>query len=151
MTNLRTRSYTYRTRLLWDGERRGTLSSEGKQDIAVGTPPEFRGQPGLWSPEELLVASVESCVMLTFLALAFRADLKLASYESQAVGRLEFLDGTYAVTAVAVSPVITLANEADKEKAEGLFEKVHDQCFISNSIESDVTLEPVFKVGEKKA
>src|SRR6266487_3979971 len=58
--------------------RRVRLSSDGKTPITVVTPPEFRdGTPGLWSPEDLLVASVVSCYVLTLDALAARRELTL--------------------------------------------------------------------------
>ena len=52
----------------WSSARRGMLSAAGKADIIVGSPPEFKGEPGNWSPEELLVGY--TCIMLTFLTLA---------------------------------------------------------------------------------
>lgn len=64
------KTFRYRARTNWTSERRGTLSASGKPHIVVGSPPEFKGQPDVWAPEELLVGSVNTCLMLTFLALA---------------------------------------------------------------------------------
>ena len=68
MSNVRIKKqFTYKTYLRWKEERKGTLSSSGKSDIEVATPPEFRGHPGIWTPEELFIGSVNICIMTTFL------------------------------------------------------------------------------------
>jgi organic hydroperoxide reductase OsmC/OhrA len=55
----------------WSSARRGLLSAADKPNIVVvGSPPEFKGEPDIWAPEELLVGSVNTCMMLTFLSLA---------------------------------------------------------------------------------
>jgi organic hydroperoxide reductase OsmC/OhrA len=82
----------------------GMLSSTGKPDIQVSTPPEFKGHEGIWSPEDLFVASVNVCVMSTFLALAERAGLAFMSYESDAEGRVELAEGKLQVTSVTLIP-----------------------------------------------
>jgi len=61
------KSFRYKAKTTWSSGRRGTLSAPGKPDVVVGSPPEFKGDPSFWAPEELLVASVNTCMMLTFL------------------------------------------------------------------------------------
>ncbi len=67
---IKSKQFVYETRLKWKGSREGLLTSEGKPSIEISTPPEFKGQPGVWTPETLLVASVHTCVMTTFLYYA---------------------------------------------------------------------------------
>lgn len=69
--------FHYNTQLRWSGERRGDLSSEGKPGLEIAAPPEFKGHPGLWTPEDLFVAAVEICTMTTFLAFASHKKLGL--------------------------------------------------------------------------
>lgn len=64
------KSFHYKVRTTWSSARRGILAAPGKANIVVGSPPEFGGKPDDWAPEELLVASLNTCMMLTFLTLA---------------------------------------------------------------------------------
>jgi organic hydroperoxide reductase OsmC/OhrA len=60
------------------------LSAAGKPNIVVGSPPEFKGEPDIWAPDELLIGSLNTCMMLTFLAFAQAQGLTPVGYESEA-------------------------------------------------------------------
>jgi organic hydroperoxide reductase OsmC/OhrA len=124
------------------------MSSEGKQDIPVSSPPEFKGEPGQWTPEDLLVASLEICTMTTFIAFSIRKKLLLKSYESAATGTMEFTGGKYRFTRVILSPVIVVEDERERETAASILEEAHHSCFIANSICSEVILEPIIKIAD---
>ena len=124
----------------------GTLSALGKPNIVVGSPPEFKGQPDVWSPEELLVGSVNTCLMLTFLTLVQAKGLVPLGYRSEAEGLLENIEGKYRITEVTVRPRVTLNDTAELERAREIMESVEAQCFISNSIKSKVTLTAEFVI-----
>jgi organic hydroperoxide reductase OsmC/OhrA len=141
------KSFRYKAKTTWSSARRGTLSAAGKPDIVVGSPPEFKGGPDVWAPEELLVASLNTCLMLTFLTLAQARGLTPAGYESEAEGLLENVEGKYRITEVTVRPRVTLSREADLEPARKIMEGVEAQCFISNSISAKVKLAPEFVVS----
>jgi len=64
------KSFRYNAKTTWSSGRRGTLSAGTKRDSIVGSPPEFKGAASNWSPEEMLVGSLNTCMMLTFLTLA---------------------------------------------------------------------------------
>lgn len=64
------KSFRYRAKTTWSSARLCLLSAAEKPDIIVGSPPEFKGERSIWAPEELLVGSVNTCMMLTFLSLA---------------------------------------------------------------------------------
>lgn len=138
---VRSKRYTYRTSVRWSGQKRGVMSSASKPDIEVATPPEFKGHEGIWSPEDLFVASVNVCVMSTFLTFAERAGLAFTGYESEAEGTLELVDGKFQVTTIVVKPRLTLRSGEDVGKAKELLAKAEANCLISNSIKSKVTLE----------
>jgi peroxiredoxin-like protein len=118
------------------------ITCAGKPDIQVATPPEFKGHEGIWSPEDLFVASANVCVMSTFLAFAERAGLAFASYESEAEGRLELIDGKFQFTTITMKPRITLKSGSDVAKAKELIQKAESNCLISNSMKTRVSLEP---------
>jgi len=115
--------YHYHTSVKWTEQRKGVISCAGKPDIQVATPPEFKGHDGIWSPEDLFVASVNICVMSTFLALAERAGLSFTGYESDAQGRLEFVDGKFRFTTIVLQPRISLKPGEDPSKAKELMTK----------------------------
>src|SRR5215470_11415591 len=96
------KSFHFRAKTTWGGARRAVLSAAGKPNVVVGSPPEFRGEPDHWAPEEMLVASLNTCTMLTFLTLAQARGLTLVGYESEADGLLENVDGVYRMTEVTM-------------------------------------------------
>lgn len=138
---VRSKVYTYRTAVKWTEQKKGVITCGGKPEIQVATPPEFKGHEGIWSPEDLFVASVNVCVMTTFLAVAERAGLAFLSYESEAEGRLELVEGKFQVTAIVLRPRIMLQPGGDSTKAKEVIEKAEANCLISNSIKTRVSLE----------
>jgi organic hydroperoxide reductase OsmC/OhrA len=144
------KSFHYKAKTTWGSARRGTLSAAGKPNVVVGSPPEFKGEPDVWAPEELLVGSLNTCMMLTFLTLAQRQGLTPVGYESEAEGLLDNVDGKYRITEVAVRPRVTLKSDSELELARKSMESVEAQCFISNSINARVTLTPEFVVAPPK-
>lgn len=137
------RSYVYETEAVWVSERRVTIHSPGAPALEVSSPPEFQGQEGVWTPETLLVASVNTCFVLTFLAIAQLSKLEVVSLRVRTWGRLEKLEGAgYQITEIVIKPLLGLRSETDRERAERLLEKAERNCFISNSIKANVRLEP---------
>lgn len=134
--------YLYQTVVKWTEQRKGMISCSGKPEVQVATPPEFKGHEGIWSPEDLFVASANVCLMTTFLAVAERAGLAFSSYESTAEGRLELVEGKFQFTVITIRPTITLTVGEDASKAKELIEKAERNCLISNSMKAIVTLEP---------
>jgi organic hydroperoxide reductase OsmC/OhrA len=114
----------------------------GGVTIEASSAPEFLGKANLPNPEELFVASIASCLMLTFIYIAATKGLTLTAYESESIGKLaKNTEGKLAVTEVLVRP--TLQFEGDTPSTEllhELFEKAHAQCFISNSVKATVTI-----------
>lgn len=137
--------YLYHTAVKWTEQRKGTISCAGKPDVQVATPPEFKGHDGIWSPEDLFVASANICLMTTFLAVAERAGLAFTAYESEAEGTLELVDGKFQFTAITLKPAITLPLGGDAVKAKELIEKAEANCLISNSMKAQVTLVPTIR------
>jgi organic hydroperoxide reductase OsmC/OhrA len=141
------KSFHYRAKTTWNSARRGMLLAAGRPNIVVGSPPEFKGEPGIWAPEELLVGSLNTCMMLTFLTLAQSQGLIPTGYESEAEGLLENIEGKYHITEITVRPRVTLKSEAELEPARKTMESVEAHCFIANSINARVMLTPEFVVA----
>jgi organic hydroperoxide reductase OsmC/OhrA len=106
---------------------------------------EYRGDENRVNPEEALVASLSSCHMLTFLAVAAKRKLSLDAYRDDAVGVLEKnAEGKLAITRVTLRPQIkwspgVTVSAADLEK---MHHDAHVGCFIANSVKTEVVVEP---------
>ena len=100
---VRSKIEKYYTVVKWTEQRKGVISCAGKPDSQVATPPEFKGHDGIWSPEDIFVASANVCMMTTFLAVAERAGLAFTSYECAAEGRLELVDGKFQFTEISLA------------------------------------------------
>src|SRR5437773_8821828 len=123
-TRRKYKSFRYANQLVWNTARRGTTSAPGKPEMAVGSPVEFKGEPGLWSPEELLVGALNTCLMLTFVSMAQSKGIEFVAYESAAEGLLENVDGKYRITEVGVQPSVVLKSQADLEAARTIMGEV---------------------------
>jgi organic hydroperoxide reductase OsmC/OhrA len=143
------KSFRYKNSLVWNSGRRGRTSAPGKPEMDVGSPTEFKGDPGVWSPEELLVGALNACLMLTFVSLAQNKGVQFVAYESAAEGLLANVDGKYLITEVSVQPSVVLKSQADLETARTIMDEVEENCFISNSITAKVKLAPQFRVGSE--
>jgi peroxiredoxin-like protein len=145
--------HTYNINLNWKEGRLGTLSSpELEKELDVATPPQFPGGiEGVWSPEHLYVASLTSCFMTTFLAIADYSGLKFDSLEIRSAGNLEKPEKKMLMTEITISPRLAIPDESDKEKALRILEKAKKACLISNSVTSTVTLDPVVVIGNHAA
>lgn len=139
---VRSKVYTYRTAVKWTDQKKGVITCDGKPQIQVATPPEFKGHEGIWSPEDLYVAAANICLMTTFLAFAERAGLAFTAFQSEAEGRLELVEGKFQITTITLRPHLTLAAGSDHGKAKELIEKAETNCLISNSMKTRMVLEP---------
>jgi len=114
---------------------------EGRPALEVSAAPQYRGDPSKLNPEELFLASLASCQMLTYLALASRAGVEVLAYEDGASAALAIADRKMRVTEVVLHPRITITRSADEAKARSLVEAAHDGCFIANSVACPVRSE----------
>jgi len=136
--------HQYQVKLSWIADRKGIIQSDVlNSEIEVVTPPEFpKGISGFWSPEHLFVASVNSCFMTTFLAVAENSKLEFTNFECNAIGTLDRIEGKYCITEITLSPILTINDENFKEKGIRVMEMSEKACLISNSITSKVILQP---------
>jgi organic hydroperoxide reductase OsmC/OhrA len=136
------KSFHYQTGVHWLRGRRGVLSASARPDIEVSSPPEFKGEPGLWTPEDLLVSAINGCLLMTFLAYAQREELDLIAFECAAEGFLEYSEGKYRITEVVLKPDLRVKSEEDVLLARDVLERAHRDCFISNSVRATVKVVP---------
>jgi organic hydroperoxide reductase OsmC/OhrA len=136
------KSFHYQTSVRWIEGRRGAVCAAARPDITVSSPPEFKGQPGLWTPEELYVAALNSCLLMTFLAYAQREELEVAEFDCAAEALLEYSEGKYRITEVILKPKLTAHSEDDALLAREVLDRAHDDCIISNSVRTTVKMVP---------
>ncbi len=139
------KEFRYHTQLEWTGKRAGILRCEGKPEWRVSSPPEFKGEPGIWTPGDLFVAAIQTCTMTTFLAFAQKLGLPLVSYSCRAEGLLEFSEGGYRFTTVILRPAIVVEKPEAVEQAEKTLSDAHKSCLISNSARTRVLVEPTIQ------
>ena len=142
MAEMKSKVYVYKNSIEWETERKGIISSENKPDIKTATPPEFKGHPGIWTPEDFFVASVNTCIMTTFLHYAERNKLDFVSYKSEAQGVLELVENRFIFSEIKIMPLIEVRQDSDINKAKELISLSENNCLISNSIKSKVTVMP---------
>jgi organic hydroperoxide reductase OsmC/OhrA len=135
---------TYEVNLKWTGRRKGILSSPVlPQKIEVATPPDFpKGMEGIWSPEHLLIASINSCLMSTFLTIAENSKLEFVSFESNSVCTVAMVKGKYEVTEIILKPKIVIPYSQKPDRAKHILEMSEKSCLIFSAIKTTIRLEP---------
>src|SRR5437899_10435409 len=124
------KSFRYKNTLVWKSARRGMVSALGKPSLEVGSPPEFRGEPGIWTPEDLLVGALNSCLMLTFLALSQSKGLGPLGYVREAEGLLENVDGRYRIQEITDQPRVAVGSHTNLEVSQKIMVAVGRNRFI---------------------
>lgn len=125
-----------------------TSGADGKPDIAGSSDPAFRGDPGRWNPEELLVASLSSCHMLVFLHRAAVADVVVTAYSDAASGTMqEDGDDGGRFAEVTLRPTVTVLTADMAQKCEQLHAEAHARCYIASSVNFPVRHEATTIVG----
>lgn len=151
------RSHVYRAAVTWTGNtgagtagykaysRDHDIAIAGKPVIAGSSDAAFRGDAARHNPEDLLVASVSGCHMLWFLHLASAAGIVVTAYEDAPAGiMVEDAGGGGRFTEITLRPRVTLACGRDAAGARQLHAAAHAKCFIANSLNCPVTVEPTF-------
>ena len=134
--------HVFETEVVWQHGKECHVKARENPALTVATPPEFGGPQGVWSPEELLVASVGSCLLTTFLYFADRFELPLSSYSSASKGTVDkTLEGLRFI-GIDVSIRVTFPDDEAVEKAASLRmkEKLERYCPVSASLGCPVRL-----------
>jgi organic hydroperoxide reductase OsmC/OhrA len=151
------RSAVYHTTVSWEGEHWGHIVMGNGPEMPFSAPPDARGHPGVFTPEDAFVAAVNTCIMMMFLWAAERYKLNLLSYECRAEGtKLIELDRTEIFTDVVLRPRIRL--RAGDEKPEVVRARVlkalqsaEKYSLVVNSVKSAIHVEPEVEIVEERA
>ena len=116
----------------------------GQETAIFSASPAYKGDASKADPEDLLVAALSSCHMLSFLAIASKKKLTVTSYEDDAVGFLENdssagSGGKLWMTRVILRPKVAI--DTDAETLAHIHHLAHEACFIANSVKTEVSVE----------
>ncbi len=148
--------HRYRTRCTWSGStgvgyehyRRDheAMTTPPTTTLALSSDPAFRGNASLLNPEQLLVMAASSCQLLSFLAVAARARLDILAYQDEAEGVMPEAGKPVRIVTIRLRPRIVLAaGSADEDRVCQLVELAHRECYIANSLKTEITVEPTIE------
>jgi organic hydroperoxide reductase OsmC/OhrA len=134
--------HNFQVKTVWRNDQCCRVSARHNPELAVAAPPEFGGPDDTWSPEELLVASVGSCLLSTFLYFAHRFRIAFGAYSSTSTGTMEKTSEGLRFTGIDVSIAVTVSDDEAVERASSLRlkEKLEKYCPVSSSLNCPVRL-----------
>ena len=126
------------------------IASDGKPVIEGSSDPAFRGDKSRYNSEDLLVASLSSCHMLSYLHLCATNGITVLQYQDSASGTLELnRDGSGQLARVELRPKVSIAPESDPARAAALHEEAHRMCFIARSVNFPVEAVPTIQQADE--
>jgi len=149
-----THPHAYRTSLEWTGAAQGPTTSyraysrayvvriDGKPDLAGTADPTFLGDASRHNPEDLLLAALSACHMLSYLALAARGGVHVVGYSDEAEATMVLGKGGGHFTEAILRPTVLVTPGADLELARELHHQAHQVCFIAASMNFPVRNDP---------
>lgn len=154
-----TDTHTYRATVEWAGSTASGYTGYDRAhhvtcfpamaELDVSSDPAFEGNPALLNPEQLLLAAASSCQLLSFLAVAARARIDVVEYRDQASAAMPASDRPVMVSTITLRPSITVrgreGGEPGEERLRHLVEVAHRECFIANTLRSEITIVPTFR------
>ncbi|MFH1514119.1 MAG: OsmC family protein [bacterium] len=137
------KTHTFTGKLNWTGGRTWDFSGETTPNIPGAPPKKFRGEDGKLTPEDLMLASVNTCMLSTFTSHMATEGFEILSYESDIEGILEHTDEHgFIFTKMILKIRIEVESEDVKLLALDTLNKAHDGCWMSNSILAECIIEP---------
>lgn len=144
-------AHRYRARVAWSGSTAEGYEAYDRTHSASAPPadaalrlasdPAFRGDPALLNPEQLVLLAASSCQLLSFLAVAARARLDVRSYEDEAEAEMPEDDRPVRLTTITLRPRVVMGPGPTVDRVRHLLEVAHRECFIANSLRTEVRIE----------
>ena len=122
--------------------RTTALEFRGGASITASAPAPFKGDDTRPNPETLMLASLMQCHFLTFMAVAAKAGATVLDYTDRASGRIAIRDGRMRYVEVTLNPKVRFADSAHVERLASFHEKAHANCFMANSVNFPVVVNP---------
>ena len=154
------RQHTYETEVVWTGNlgtgtdsyrsyrRTHEVTAAGVPMIPGSSDPHFRGDADRWNPEQLLLAALSQCHLLSYLHVCALGGVVVTAYTDRASGTMaETPDGGGHFTQATLRPAVEVASPEMAERALALHERAHALCFIASSVNFPVLHEPTVTVA----
>jgi organic hydroperoxide reductase OsmC/OhrA len=126
-----------------------TITIDGKAVLSVSAAKAFKGDPALYNPEDLLLSSVVSCHMMSYLYVCKQNDIDVVSYTDEAEATLEVLeDGSGRFIEIKLNPKVCISNIEKIEEALSLHKKANQLCFIANSCNFPILHFPTCEIAD---
>jgi organic hydroperoxide reductase OsmC/OhrA len=135
--------WTGSTGLGWERYDRthSAMAPPAMQEVRLTTG-ESQGDPSVLNPEQLLLMAASSCQLLWFLHLAAKARIDVVEYEDAATALMPEDERPVRITQITLRPRIVVAGDAGDERVRKLVDTAHEHCYIANSVNSAMTVEP---------
>ncbi|MBP6334252.1 MAG: OsmC family protein [Bacteroidia bacterium] len=145
MEQLEKVTHTYDVNLVWDPENSQVqLRAGNRMPILVSAPPEFGGSNEVWSPEHLILASLSSCYVTTFMYFANLLKVSVRHLKVSSKVNIEKEGkGMFEANYFILYPSIEFQNDPSQRIVESLLDKAKRYCIVSNSVKGQIVVEPV--------
>ncbi len=128
--------------------RTHTVTAEGPPELLGSADRTFHGDRERWNPEQLLLAALAQCHMLSYLHVCVQSGVVVTAYVDEATGSMTTVaDGSGRFTEAVLHPVVTVSDAGMVQAATAAHRRAHELCFIANSVSFPVRHEPVVHVG----
>jgi organic hydroperoxide reductase OsmC/OhrA len=117
--------------------------------LMLSADPAFLGNPEKLNPEQLVVVAASSCQLLSFLAIAARARVQVLEYDDRAEAEMPEDDKPMRLTKITLRPRIVVGPGVKEERILKFTKMAHKQCYIANSLSTEVVVEPTVEIREK--
>jgi len=151
--------HPFKALITWSGAANGPTESyrsysreyrvqiDGKPDLTASAASTFLGDASLHNPEDLLLAAIAGCHLLSYLAIVARQGIIVTGYTDEATATMAIKDGKMRFVEATLRPKVTVAPGTDIDKAEILHHQANQECFIANSVNFPVHHFPEVTVG----
>lgn len=143
-------THRYAASCHWEGSTGGGYESYSRTHrleassvhLDLSADPSFRGDPALLNPEVLVVVAAASCQLLSFLAVTARSRIDVRRYDDEATGEMDEKGSPARITRIILRPRIHVGPGSDEHRVLRCVELAHDQCYVANSLTTEVRIEP---------
>lgn len=141
--------HTYVATAIGNSQGKLVVRVENLPELEVAPPGQFGGPGDLWSPEDLFMASIANCLVLSFRAIARASKLEWNSIECESDGELARVDKKLQFTEILTKVKLVIPAAGNAEKAKKLLNKAENSCLITNSLTCETRLECEIVFGDE--
>ncbi|MBI2189442.1 MAG: OsmC family protein [Acidobacteria bacterium] len=134
--------HQYDTELTGGPSGHAEVRAAGLPPLRMAEPVQYDGPGDAWSPEELLLASVQGCFLFTLRAVSRLSKVPFTHLEVRAAGTVDRQEGATRFTEIVLRPSLTVPAGTDRARVLAMLEKAKKACLVSSSLSTPIRLEP---------